>query len=214
MRYLILAMLLLLSSGVFAQEADTFDEAFEESEEQAKEKKQLAGDARGLIWGLSQDDVKQFEEQDENTKFYGPYANTLNYKGPDFGIPAQITYTFYDNGLGRVTVEYRSTRSNPQDHLNDYIMIKEKITGMYGLPTVDDINWINERYMNDTERWGLGMMLGTVEFYATWSTPTTIIRLTLKGGDMKAKLQAVYLSKTVLASESEGTVLPDRMWKR
>ncbi|MEM6780378.1 MAG: hypothetical protein AAF569_00785 [Pseudomonadota bacterium] len=185
-----LVILLFLITPAFAQDAQTEDT--------------FVGDARGLVWGLSQDDIKRYEQ----SEFLGPFENALSYKGQDFGKDAFITYYFFDNKLGRIIVEYDYLRANPQDYLNDYIEFQSQLTELYGDPSSDDIVWRNDIYRNDPERWGIGVMMGGVQFSSLWSTPTSIIRMTLRGDKMKAELETTYVSKTVLQRENAVSLTP------
>ncbi len=203
--WIFIVAIMVLSVPAMAQEGSrAFEEAFEQPDPEEILDPALAGDFRGFVWGLDRNSVREFE----TAEFLGPIEDVLVYRGKDFGFKSYIQYYFYGEKLGRAIVLYNDNNSNPQDYLNDYISVQNKISRLYGPPTSDNVIWNDDNYRDDPERWGQAMLMGIVEFVSVWSTPTSVIQLELKGRDMKPNFRAVYISKTVLAEENEVPLVP------
>ena len=203
----IFTIIALLPHASFAQESEgnLFGQSREEAEQDIADKRALAGDIRGLVWGLTREDVEGFENDLERL---GRYEDKTVYTTKDSNFPATVIYQFYNDQLLRGDIEYKQIQTIPQEYLNDYIALQDKISEIHGEPVRDEMNWQGDMYKNDPERWGLAVMLGFLRLQTMWSTPRSIITLDFRGQRMKQSMKATYISKTIIRAEDEGNILP------
>ena len=163
------------------------------------------GDVRGMIWGVGQADVQEFE----TAEYFGSFENSITYEGPDMGVDAFITYFFSGDKLSQARIKYALNRPDAQIYVNDYIEIGDAITEIYGDPTYENLTFKSKKYRNDPQRWGIAAVTGDMIFETRWETPTTLIRLTFSGEDFKPDIRSLFISKTIAFQSDMESLTPD-----
>lgn len=201
----IIMVLLPLSSFAQSEQTSAFEAAREKAEQEIADKRAMAGDVRGLVWGVTSEDVEGFENDLERL---GRHEDKIVYTTKDFDFPASVIYQFYKDQLTRADVEYEQIQTIPQEYLNDYMALQDKISEIYGEPVSDEVNWRSDMYKNDPERWGLAVMMGALRLQTMWSTPRSVITLDFRGKRMKQSMRVTYISKTIIRAEEDVNILP------
>ncbi len=153
---------------------------------------------RKTNWGMNQTEVIQCEEN--VSIFLKDYSkdNILIFQGYANGIPCYILYEFANGKLTQTAYwfyYFDKSLSNKNDYISEYSNLKENLTKKYGTPLIDQQNWNNNLYRNDSKNWGLAISLGHLNVISRWETADTEIELVLWGKDDSINLSIVYTSK-------------------
>ncbi len=86
------------------------------------------------------------------------------------------------------------------EFIDYYGRIKIAITAIYGTPQVDKTVWVDDLYRPLPEYWGVAVMIGHLEYNATWTTAEGTISIELTG-DRHSRLTIDYRSQNFMEQE-------------
>lgn len=147
-------------------------------------------DFRKTRWGDSRKQVQTSESAEFNTAL----NKGLFYKGTVLGMDVSIAYIFAYDSLVRAKYSFRNEHSNKNAFLTDYQNVKEALTKKYGAPIEDKVDWINDLFRDEYQRWGTALAAGHLRLYARWRTKTTEIIHLLDGDNYKIRHATEYSS--------------------
>lgn len=164
--------------------------------EQSGQNKAGQGDTyafRKANWGMPRQEVMKTE----NEKPAYDQDAILMYNVTVSGMDTSCAYLFTEEKLFRGVYTFNLKHTNENDFLADYDKIKATMTDKYGKPKQDEINWKNDRYKADAQKYGFAVSLGHVIYFATWETKDTNIILELTGDNYDIHLRSSYWSKKI-----------------
>lgn len=169
------------------------------------------GVVRGFIWGISKDDVREFE----TGMYFDELENAIFYLDYVFRKRTLITYEFNKGKLWRVQLSSKREYSDPKAPLDDFGELQQELSRKYGEAEVV-MDWKSRKYRDYPKYWGTAMMQGSLEMSARWHDEkyNTDIVLYLKGRDFVPSLTLTYTDKAqeeaMKQIDSNGTILlPD-----
>lgn len=86
------------------------------------------------------------------------------------------------------------------EFIDYYGRIKTAIAAIYGMPHVDKTVWVDDLYRPLPEYWGVAVMIGHLEYNATWRTAEGTISIELTG-DRHSRLTIDYRSQHFMEQE-------------
>ncbi len=147
-------------------------------------------DFRSTTWGMSKSRVKAleasqpFQEQDGLLVFTGSISSLQTYIG----------YVFINDILTRARYAISEKHLNDNDYITDFNTLKLLLTKKYGAPNQDDTLWKDDRFKDQSDQWGYAISRGYLSYYASWSTPRTLIVLALYAESYQIRLMLDYTS--------------------
>jgi len=148
---------------------------------------------RNVDWGMSVDEVKR----SESGKPVHEQDSILMYNVSLSGMDASCGYLFTNGNLFRGVYTFNLKHTNENDYIADYDKIKAMMIDKHGKPKQDEVNWKNDRYKTDPQKYGFAVSLGHLVYFATWETEDTNIVLELTGDNYKINVKSSYWSKTI-----------------
>jgi len=132
------------------------------------------GGFRGMIWGVTKDDVKKFER----AKFYKEEGARLYYLEKPDHFRRLITYDFTDGKLTGGKFEYVELHvSNPKTIMDMFGQKQIEFEKIYGKPTAEEFSWKNKKYRYYPEFWYRALRSGDLRMRAVWQTGDSRIAL-------------------------------------
>lgn len=164
---LLIALVVLFPIHVEAQEKLDVNQDYED--------KALSGSIRGFIWGLP----KTVILEEEKGKFLEEKDGTLIYVDFIRGIRCTIMYEFQDDKLwrGRIFIEKRYT--DPQDRIEDLLVIQNDLNARFGEPISQDFKWLDETEKNFPEKWGWAVFRRELFITNQWQNADTLVTASL-----------------------------------
>ena len=164
---------------------------------------------RSTDWGMSVQEVKEIEpiqsSWDLQTPVLGEYETRIAYKTQIEGIPAALTYSFYQDHLGQAKYVFEPQHEDEAQFVNDFYSVEDWISQSYGAPISVQEIWLNDLYQYDKSLWGLAVKRGQLVMVAEWNNPGTDIVLVLDGGNDEVGLVADFASTTFVVPVSLDT---------
>lgn len=148
---------------------------------------------RKANWGMSKEDVKKAD----NGKPTHEEDSILMYSDKISGLDVSYAYLFTNGKLFRGAYIFNQKHTNENDYISDYDQIKSEMIEKYGQPKKDEVNWKNNLYKSNPQKYGFAVSLGHLMYYSTWETNETNIILELKGDNYEINMQASYWSKEI-----------------
>ena len=148
-------------------------------------------DFRKTRWGMSKEEVIQ----SEGKKPINEVATQIYYSDFILDRKVLVLYTIINNKLrvGGYILEDEHTDKNI--YIDDYNDFKEVLIDKYGSPMSDEVIWHNSLYINDTQRWGLAVSMGHLEYQCRWETERNVLILGLHGDNNEVSLHIAYIGK-------------------
>jgi len=152
---------------------------------------------RQVIWGMSQEQVKEIEKDEFVQKQYSKSTglDILAYKGQAGGFECLIAYYFAENQLVEGRYVFMEKHSNRNLYIDDFKNIKNSLIEKYGKPEGDNVIWRDDLYKDNPSDWGMAICIGHLVFEATWKLFETKINLQLKGDNYKITHTLSYKSE-------------------
>ncbi len=132
-----------------------------------------------IRWDMNLNEVKDLEDRKIDSTINGDGKRdefSFVYVKPSvvdyFQFAFDYVYTFDDLKLKSYIVKYDGS-----DPIDDYEMLKEKMTEKYGGPVVNEINWTDETYKENKEKWADAMKYGYVSMYTKWELPDDVVAI-------------------------------------
>jgi hypothetical protein len=122
-------------------------------------------------------------------------ANMIRYKTLVLGKKVELVYRFAQNKLIGSSYKLDDNYLNSQHFIATYRSFKNALTRKYGPAKKDKIKWKNNAYRNISNKRGLALSLGHVEYLADWETPDTTISCGLKEVNFYVQCSLEYWSK-------------------
>lgn len=147
---------------------------------------------RKCYWGFTQSQVKNIEGEPRHTK-----KDELYYSVKLQGLNAFVFYRFYNDKLYDAGYMFSEEHSDKNDYLLDYASIDSKLDEKYGEARMD-AKWTNDRFKDDSGRFGLAVASGDLTITKIRETESTKIQHVMSGGDAKVVHILIYQSTAVL----------------
>ncbi len=151
-------------------------------------------------WGMSSEEVIASESK------LDPIAkseNFIKYKTQILGKNVELIYLFSQNKLIKSSYKLEDNYINSQHFITTYQKFKVALSQKYGPAKKEEIIWLNDAYRNVSNKRGLALSLGHVEYFAFWETPVTSIACSLKEENFYVNCAIEYSSKELSALQQE-----------
>jgi len=166
-------------------------------------------DFRYSRWGMAAQDVIASEKKLDPVE---TNENIIRYKTRILGKNVELVYLFYQNKLIGSFYRLEDNYLNSSHFLTAYNRFKAALTRKYGSPIKETTNWTNETYRNVSQKKGLALSLGHIQYFSDWETPSTSVSLNMKEENYYVLCVIEYWSKEYasLAEEAgkEDTIDP------
>lgn len=159
-------------------------------------------DFRHTNWGMGVKDVVASETRLEPVE---SNEHIIRYKTQILDKNVELVYLFIQNKLVGSLYKLEDNYLNSNHFFNVHHNFKAALTQKYGLPTADTTQWTNDTFRNVSQKRGLALSLGYVEYLSNWETPRTKISLSLKEKNYSVLCMIEYWSKdyAYLAEEAK-----------
>ena len=150
-------------------------------------------DFRKTRWGMSKAEVKASE------KLQPVYAQEegLTYEVSIGFDSVNLLYNFTQDKLTSTGYVFATERCVGTTCIDDFLKKKELLSKKYGDPVQERRIWHNDLFKNDSQKWGLAVSVGLLEFISGWERQNTKILLSLSGKEFKSTLSIAYYSKAL-----------------
>ncbi len=148
---------------------------------------------RGLIWGLPEQAVRNYEA----AEFIGAEGGYLAYSdvirpAPDKrSFKVTIEYQFDKNGLSRIRYDIPVSRGDPQRALDDVMTWQFWFDDVFAQTSEPQFSFRNPNIRADPARWGWAIYRGDAHMRIHWRDEKTRATLTLSGRDYMPSLVVV-----------------------
>lgn len=159
----------------------------------------MSGDFRNAAWGMTKDEVEAVETAElivdkDDLVIYRDQVG--RYADVDTG------YSFVGNKLTKGTYMFSENHDEKSSPIEDFYQIKEELGAIYGKPTMEGSDWLNERKYNVPEDQLVAMVAkGDLVYFSRWSTDTTEVDFGLYGKNGEINMILSYASKEFAALE-------------
>jgi len=143
-------------------------------------------------WGMAAEDVIASETKLDPVE---SNQNIIRYKTQILGKHVELAYLFSENKLIGSLYKLEDNYLNSNHFLTTYNRFKAALTEKYGAPKEEKTHWTNEAFKNVSQKKGLALSLGQVEYFSDWETPSTKISLSLKEENYYVLCVIEYWSK-------------------
>ncbi len=147
---------------------------------------------RHTRWGMTAEEVIASESMLDPIE---KSENLIKYKTQILGTNVELVYFFVQNQLTGSSYKITENYLSSQHFIASYRSLKEALAKKYGPAKVDEINWQNDAYRNISDKKGLALSLGHVEYHSSWETPNTTISCSLKEDNYDVLCSVMYRSK-------------------
>lgn len=140
---------------------------------------------RGTKWGMSREDVLNKEsatliKQSESRLLYHVVINN---------IICLIDYKFTNNQLIQAAYYISEKSTTEIKYIDLYDQVKQDLTKAYGEPSSNIMNWKNDEFKNNIDKWETSIINGNLSLLTDWTTSGSTISLFLSGdGSSKSLL--------------------------
>ncbi|NQZ13872.1 MAG: hypothetical protein HRT94_03465 [Alphaproteobacteria bacterium] len=147
---------------------------------------------RGFVWGVSPQDVSQFE----SGKFLKSEGDNAFYSDEIFGRESTIGYQFVQGQLNRVRIDIHQHYTDPQDWIRLLMKVNHSLSERWGVPLSEDFVWADEKHKNYPDDWGIAVMMKHMKASMRWVAKDTFVDVSLQSvGRMRPVLTVVYQYK-------------------
>jgi len=133
-------------------------------------------------WGMAKEKVIQTEGRPLHQERSGG-LEILRYKRDIMDKMCLVEFVFSENQLVKAYLYLMEKYADKNRYISDYLKLKNFLTGKFGEPGADKIVWQDPSYKDNSDRWGMALSLGHLEFHSGWTFPGTEFLITLAGGD-------------------------------
>ncbi len=145
-------------------------------------------DFQGLNWGDSKTKVNSTIPDLEETKSGLTKTTVLNF------LDASILFELNDNSLKNISCVFKKQHGNENAFIEDFNKVKNILTKKYGAPNIDELNWNNNTFKSDNDRYGLAVSSGHLKYETVWVLHDTKITLNLGSDNSKIMHTLTYHS--------------------
>lgn len=151
-------------------------------------------------WGMTSEEVIASESKLDPIE---KNENFIKYKTQVLGIRVELVYLFAQNKLIGSSYRLEDNYLNSQHFTTTYQKFKVALAKKYGPAKKEEIIWLDDAYRNVSNKRGLALSLGHVEYLTFWETPDTNIACSLKEENLYINCSVKYSSKELLALQQE-----------
>ena len=134
-------------------------------------------DFRHTIWGMTQNAVISAEDKMDPVE---RTENRIKYKTQILGKNFELHYLFAQDKLIGSLYKLDDNYLNADHFIQAYFQFKQILTEKYGPPSREITNWLNDTHRNNSNKWGLALSLGHIEYSTVWKTPDETIECILR----------------------------------
>ena len=158
-------------------------------------------DFRNFSWGSSFSDVQNGEKATFVNK---DKDDLLVYSDQVAGSDCDVLYQFNDNNkLVNGSYIFTKKYTNPQLYIEDFNKFKNLLILKYGSPQLEKEDWATNISQRNKESFGQAISDGNLSLITAWTTPKTIVKITLVTINNKPSLQIHYTSKSLSEMENK-----------
>lgn len=151
-------------------------------------------------WGMTSEEVIASESKLDPIE---KSENFIKYKTQILGQNVELVYLFADSKLIGSSYILEDNFLNSEHFTATYRKFKGALAQKYGQAKKEKIIWLDDTYRNVSNKRGLALSLGHVEYFAFWETPVTAIACSLKEENFYIKCSVEYSSKELSALQEE-----------
>jgi hypothetical protein len=142
-----------------------------------------AQDVRKMKWGMTKEQVKQAEGQQEYETGKADNGHDLiSFKTRIAGLDCLVACYFVTNKLYAIQYVFSEYHTTGDGYKEDYINVSTILDQKYGELPLEAV-WTNETYKSDYEKWGLAIKLGHLTYDSFRENERTACEHVLKGSD-------------------------------
>jgi hypothetical protein len=155
---------------------------------------------RFTSWGMTSEEVIASESKLDPIE---KSENFIKYKTQILGKNVELVYLFAQNKLIGSSYKLDDNYINSRHFITTYQKFKVALAQKYGPAKKEKITWLNDAYRNVSNKRGLALSLGHVEYFAFWETADTTIACSLKEDNLYVNCSVEYSSKELSALQVE-----------
>jgi hypothetical protein len=155
---------------------------------------------RFTSWGMTSEEVIASESKLDPIE---KSENFIKYKTQILGKNVELVYLFAQNKLIGSSYKLDDNYINSRHFITTYQKFKVALAQKYGPSIKEEITWLNDAYRNVSNKRGLALSLGHVEYFAFWETADTTIACSLKEDNLYVNCSVEYSSKELSALQQE-----------
>ena len=155
---------------------------------------------RFTSWGMTSEEVIASESKLDPIE---KSENFIKYKTQILGKNVELVYLFAQNKLIGSSYKLDDNYINSRHFITTYQKFKVALAQKYGPSIKEEITWLNDAYRNVSNKRGLALSLGHVEYSAFWETADTTIACSLKEDNLYVNCSVEYSSKELSALQQE-----------
>ncbi len=165
-------------------------------------------DFRNTRWGMTKEEVKASEPErllkevklDEKEIVSYGFNEVIIYVGKTAATNVQILYSFQNNHLIHAVYLLVEQYEDKTLYIAAFDRLRETLTQKYGLPIIDDVTWLDNKYKR---YWGSALEFGDLYLHTSWESTRTKIDLCLsKNIDANiVNLMVIYGSRNLVHIE-------------
>jgi hypothetical protein len=155
---------------------------------------------RFTSWGMTSEEVIASESKLDPIE---KNENFIKYKTQILGKNVELVYLFAQNKLIGSSYKLDDNYINSRHFITTYQKFKVALSQKYGPAKKEEIAWLNDAYRNVSNKRGLALSLGHVEYFAFWETADTTIACSLKEDNLYVNCSVEYSSKELSALQQE-----------
>jgi hypothetical protein len=155
---------------------------------------------RFTSWGMTSEEVIASESKLDPIE---KSENFIKYKTQILGKNVELVYLFAQNKLIGSSYKLDDNYINSRHFITTYQKFKVALSQKYGPSIKEEITWLNDAYRNVSNKRGLALSLGHVEYFAFWETADTTIACSLKEDNLYVNCSVEYSSKELSALQQE-----------
>lgn len=154
-------------------------------------KKVPDADFRGVLWGMSREEVRAAED----LPFVGDTDGGLSFGPIEVAdLNTLVLYSFAENQLVQASYAVLSEHTDDGHFIGDRDRLEKLLRDKYGNPVKDDTIWANRLFQDDPTRWGTALAAGHLFYVTKWRSPKTEVELILGGDNFKTSMFVHYRS--------------------
>lgn len=170
MRFILFIFLLIACiSNTFASSVYAQENRLTPTPEEMRKEKTLKGVLRGFIWGLPPTVILE----NEKGTFMAEQNGALFYLDYIRGLKSTIAYDFLQDKLYRAQIFIEQKYVDPQDRLEDLLVIQQDLTKRYGEPVSQEFRWEKETEKEWPQAWGWAVLRGELFITMIWQDAET-----------------------------------------
>lgn len=167
----------------------------QKTSEQTEAGQNLTG-FRGIEWGSTHEQVKKYEQEEFLGDSEGKDGiDSTIFSAKITGKDCVILYQFIDDVFVQGGYIFNEKYMNSNNYIHDYRNVQFDLADKYGIPDIDNTNWLNDLYKDDPENYGTAVSIGHLNYHSEWNLDKTKIIHDLRGEGFDISHAVLYVSK-------------------